>query len=49
MDTCKHKSPVKKDDISLSCNYRPVSLTCVACKILEQIVCSNIMVHLDEH
>ena len=25
------------------------SLTCIACKLLEFIVCSNIMAHLDEH
>ena len=30
-------------------NYRPVSLTCVPCKLLEHIVCSSIMAHLDEH
>ena len=30
-------------------DYRPVSLTCVPCKLLEHIVCSNIMAHLDEH
>ena len=30
-------------------NYRPVSLTCVPCKLLEHIVCSNIMAHLDEY
>ena len=34
---------------ALACNYRPVSLTCVPCKLLEHIVCSNIMVHLDEY
>ena len=39
----------KKRDRSLACNYRPVSLTCVPCKLLEHIVCSNIMAHLDEH
>ena len=39
----------KKDDRSFACNYRPVSLTCVPCKLLEHIVCSNIMTHLDEH
>ena len=33
----------------MACNYRPVSLTCVPCKLLEHIVCSNIMAHLDEH
>ena len=32
----------KKSDRSLACNYRPVSLTCVLCKLLEHIVCSNI-------
>ena len=39
----------KKGDSSLACNYRPVSLTCVACKLLEHIVCSNIMANLDKH
>ena len=28
----------KKSDRSLSCSYRPVSLTCVPCKLLEHIV-----------
>ena len=32
-----------------SCNYRPVSLTCIPCKLLEHIVCSNIMGHLDQY
>ena len=27
----------------------PVSLICVPCKLLEHIVCSNIMAHLDEN
>ena len=39
----------KKGDRALACNYRPVSLTCVSCKLLEHIVCSNIMAHLDEY
>ena len=39
----------KKGDRSLARNYRPVSLTCIPCKLLEHIVCSNIMTHLDEH
>ena len=38
----------KKGDRALACNYRPVSLTCVPCKLLEHIVCSNIMAHPDE-
>ena len=39
----------KKGDRSLACNYRPVFLTCVPCKLLEHIVSSNIMSHLEEH
>ena len=39
----------KKSDRSLACNYRPVSLTCVPCKLLEHTVCSHIMAHLDEY
>ena len=39
----------KKSDRSLACNYRPVSLTCVPCKLLEHILCSNIIAHLDEY
>ena len=39
----------KNGDRSLACNYRPVSLTCVPCKLLKHIVCSNILAHLDEH
>ncbi len=30
-------------------NYRPVSLTCVACKLLEHILCSHIRNHLDKY
>ena len=33
----------------MASNYRPVSLTCVPCELLEHILCSNIMAHLDEH
>ena len=39
----------KKRDRAVACNYCPVSLTCVSCKLLEHIVCSNIMAHLDEY
>ena len=40
---------LKKGDRSLACNYRPASLTCVPCKSLENVVCFNIMAHLDGH
>ena len=36
--TLANISPLfKKGDRSLACNYRPVSLTCVPCKLLEHI------------
>ena len=35
----------KKGDRALACNYHPVSLTCMPCKLLEHIICSNIMAH----
>ena len=37
----------KKGERSCPNNYRPVSLTSVVCKVLEHIVCSNLMNHLD--
>ena len=33
----------KKNDSSLPSNYRPVSLTCICCKLLEHIISSNLM------
>ena len=30
-------------------NYRPVSLTCITCKLFEHIVCKHILGHLEEH
>ena len=30
-------------------NYRPVSLTCVCCKLLEHIICKHILIHLESH
>ena len=43
-------SPVfKKGSRSDPANYRPVSLTCISCKLLEHILCTHIRGHLDRH
>ena len=43
-------SPVyKKGYVHLPENYRPVSLTCVSCKILEHIICKHILDHLERN
>ena len=39
----------KKGLKHLTSNYRPVSLTSVACKVLEHIIHSNVMRHFDEN
>ncbi len=45
-----HVCPIfKKGSQHDAANYRPVSLTCVACKILEHVVCKHILDHLDHH
>ena len=38
----------KKGDKYDPANYRPVSLTCISCKILEHIIVSNIMRHVNQ-
>ena len=38
----------KKGDKNLACNYRPVSLTCVPCKLLDHSMLKH-QSHLDEH
>ena len=30
-------------------NYRPVSLTCIACKLFKHIICKHILAHLEDH
>ena len=30
-------------------NYRPVSLTCITCKLFEHILCKHILAHLEDH
>ena len=39
----------KKGPRHLPSNYRPVSLTCILCKLMEHIIVSNAMKHLDEN
>ena len=39
----------KKGDKSLPENYRPISLTSLSCKILEHVVHSSVMTHLEKH
>jgi len=43
-------SPIyKKGDKTEPANYRPVSLTCIACKLMEHVVCSALMRHVEGH
>ncbi|KAK3108532.1 hypothetical protein FSP39_010045 [Pinctada imbricata] len=39
----------KKGQKYKASNYRPISLTCVCCKIIEHIVTSHIMKHAEKH
>ena len=39
----------KKGDKSKPENYRPISLTSISCKLLEHIIYSNIINHLEKH
>ena len=45
-NVCAIHKKGKKSDPS---NYRPVSLTCIASKVLEHIVDSHVMKHLSKH
>ena len=38
----------KKGDTTNPANYRPISLTCVCCKLLQHIIDSNLMAHLSK-
>ena len=39
----------KKGNRVLAENYRPVSLTCITCKLFEHIVCRHILDHVENH
>ena len=39
----------KKGEKSEAANYRPISLTCILCKVLEHIIASNVISHLDKN
>jgi len=42
-------SPIyNKGDVHLATNYRPISLTCVVCKVMEHILSKHILDHLDK-
>ena len=51
MDWCRAlvTSIFKKEDKSSAANYRPISLTCILCKVLEHIIASNLVKHMDKH
>ena len=39
----------KKGDKGDPANYRPISLTCVLCKVMEHIIASNLARHFNNH
>ena len=39
----------KKGDKSTAANYRPISLTCIVCKLMEHIITSHLVKHLDNN
>ena len=48
--TLANVAPIFKKGSKLQAvNYRPVSLTCISCKLFEHIVCKHILGHLEEH
>ena len=40
---------LKKGSKLQAVNYRPVSLTCISCKLFEHIICKHILAHLENH
>ena len=43
-------SPIfKTGDETSAANYRPISLTCILCKVLEHIIASHLVKHFEKH
>ena len=43
-------SPIfKKGSKHMAENYRPVSLTCITCKLFEHVICKHILKHVESH
>ena len=42
-------SCLQKGDKSSAASYRPISLTCILCKVLEHLMASHLVKHLDKH
>ena len=39
----------KKGDKSSAANYRPISLACILCKVLEHIMATHLVEHMNSH
>ena len=50
-DWCKAQvTPIfKKGNKPSAANYRPISLTCILCKVLEHMIASHVVKHLNAH
>ena len=49
METCSSICNIQKGKKTLPNNYRPVSLTCIVCKILESTILDNIIKHMTKN
>ena len=49
LETGQHHTCFRKGGKYNAANYRPISLTCVTCKLMEHIITSHIMSHLEKN
>ena len=49
LKTANVSATFKKGQRHYPANYHPVSLTCLCCTILEQVILSNVLKHLGEN